>query len=155
MKCPCCCLQVFTSVVQQQGIMWMIGLMWTKTTSHLTPAPTTWRWLWTFFCLCRHILTELIETERLYVEEIQSIIEVQCVHHNYPNVPFITIKPTTLISATRAIGPEPPSLLSVYELITKRKLSLLISALPATSACVNWLNLITQTFALLLIKTHL
>uniref|UniRef100_H2S998 Guanine nucleotide exchange factor DBS-like n=1 Tax=Takifugu rubripes TaxID=31033 RepID=H2S998_TAKRU len=28
-----------------------------------------------FFCLCRHILTELIETERLYVEELQSIIE--------------------------------------------------------------------------------
>uniref|UniRef100_A0A3P8TZX6 MCF.2 cell line derived transforming sequence-like 2 n=1 Tax=Amphiprion percula TaxID=161767 RepID=A0A3P8TZX6_AMPPE len=28
-----------------------------------------------FFCLCRHIMTELIETERLYVEELQSIME--------------------------------------------------------------------------------
>lgn len=31
------------------------------------------------FFLCRHIVTELIETERLYVEELQSIIEVQYV----------------------------------------------------------------------------
>lgn len=29
--------------------------------------------------LCRHIMTELIETERLYVEELQSIMEVQYV----------------------------------------------------------------------------
>uniref|UniRef100_A0A4W6FYL5 MCF.2 cell line derived transforming sequence-like 2 n=1 Tax=Lates calcarifer TaxID=8187 RepID=A0A4W6FYL5_LATCA len=39
-----------------------------------------------FFCLffCRHIMTELIETERLYVEELQSIMEVQNLSHLTP-----------------------------------------------------------------------